>query len=154
MKLSDIQEAVVQLWNLILPPVINLTVLTLTTYFVTPALFLSITSHIPLIDPAILNDPTLQKLLDFYGINKLAPFLLIFLLIFALYVLQILVSSLASILPGALTVVPARLTFQIAGSERLTRIWSMYPDVDDLSILMKILGKRLNALSWTFSMND
>lgn len=142
MNLTSIQKTIIDIWQFIFPPILTVFFLFLIAYIVTgPYMFVPF-EKLASYSFSLIQDENNQQLIGFYGINKLMPIILIFIVISVLYLSMIAVRNIGNVLPVTMIYDPDKLFLHIDNSNRLARIWSYFPNVQTFGNLRTIIQER------------
>lgn len=147
MNISDIPSTIERIWNFLIPPLVELTILIGATIFIAgyPSVVNAAKASLPTL--AALNDPALIKVLDTYGITQIAPLILLFLLLFVAHAIH----KLAYIIGG---IVPIHISWnwyaalaRIISPSQIAEIWQYYPNVPGVPDLDRIIDEKVESAS-------
>lgn len=146
MTVTDIPSSVERIWNFLVPPLVELTILIAATIFLSGYIpvrtaFL----HSAAAAKDVFGDPELIRILEAYGVTKLAPFILLFLLFFAAHT----VHKLAYLIGGR---VPIHVSWdwyaaymRNMSSYEIAEIWQHYPGISNAADLDRVIDEKVEA---------
>ena len=146
MTITDIPSSVERIWNFLVPPLVELTILIAVTIFLAGyAPVHSAFQNVAVAAKNVFGDPDLIRILDAYGVTKLAPFVLLFLLFFLAHT----VHKVAYLIGGR---VPVHVTWnwyaalvQNTSSYYIAEIWQYYPRVSSVPDLDRLIDEKVQG---------
>jgi hypothetical protein len=146
MTITDIPSSVERIWNFLVPPLVELTILIAVTIFLAGyAPVRSTFVSFALAAKNVFGDPELIRILDAYGVTKLAPFVLLFLLFFVAHT----VHKVAYLVGGR---VPIHVSWnwyvafiRNTSSYQIADIWQHYPRVSNVADLDRLIDEKVQG---------
>jgi hypothetical protein len=138
MNVSDIQQSVSDLWNFLVPPVTLLLSICVITYFLCGH---SLVDRIKKYFQIMSNfeKKRFDNTLIFYGLDKLMPFITLFLIMFFLNASLIISMYIADPIPPSLSYEQELLFLQSSNSDYLATIWANNPNISQFSDLCMLI---------------
>lgn len=128
MEISQISTSVRDLWDFLWPPVLLLTILCAAATFVartsTAYLFTVAKGRLSSIDIA-----AFRARLRIWGLSKILPIAIVFLLVFILYVSRVIIFGAGELLPPTVTYTPDPLIVRHMDPHDVACLWSVYGNV-------------------------
>jgi hypothetical protein len=128
--MEHIGNVIEDLWTFLLGPVIETTLLFLVAWYL---LGDQIRTAILGLQPralSALRNKSAQETAEAYGITKVLPLAIVFMIVFVLYAVSVSLALLGSMLPGEFTVTPDSLLLHQDNSE-LARCWDASPSLEE-----------------------
>lgn len=145
MKFSDITQAIQDFWSFIVPPVLLVSAMAFLCWWIAADASKSLLRKIPYQRVALPNEET-RKQLKAFGVTKIAPLLLLILILFSLYTVNNIARAVGRIVPGEI-VFRSDLLFLHADKMGLARIWATSPiHAYDFGLLVTEISDQLAAL--------
>jgi hypothetical protein len=136
MKMNDIQESIGQIWSSILPSVIRTGIMTFVFF-----LFVPFSEFANLVQPSLengvkyLSQQDVQATLTFYGLDKLMPFLVLFIFLLIISITDRLIFVFSPLWFMDVNLLEHNIFIKTVFSGDLGFIWAEYPTIENDSEL-------------------
>lgn len=126
----NIGQIVSDAWNFVLAPVINALCLALLGFYLARQRLSNLFKRIPADWLAILRTEQARKAMEAYGISKILPLAVLFVIVFVLYAARVGVQTLGYLLPGDFTYSGQAALMHADHADDLMSAWAMFPHVN------------------------
>ena len=136
MKMNDIQETIGQIWSSILPSVVRISLMIIVTFLLVP-----FSEFIKFVQPSLenginfLSQEDVQAIMTFYGLDKLMPFVVLFLFLLAIAITDRLIFVISPLWFMDINLLEHNIFLKKADREDLAFIWAGYPKIETTSEL-------------------
>lgn len=142
MKINELPSTVERAWDFIVPSIVEALIAILIVILIAGNAPLHSLSAIlrPYLD--ILKDPEVIKLLSAYGIIKLMPIILLFILLLVTYTFDKVAHLIGGLLPITLSWDNHAIMARKVSASLVADVWKHYPDIDNVPDLHRLIDER------------